>query len=48
MKTQLTTKMGFDLTVPPPDPAEKGATKEFHKPPLPLKLRVEDYLPQCK
>ena len=39
LETRMTTKMGFDLTVPPGrDP------KDFKKPELPMKLRLEDYL----
>ena len=48
MATQMTTKMGFDLTIPPEEPSKKGAKKEFHKPPLPMELNVEDYLKSCK
>ncbi|MBM4248070.1 MAG: UbiD family decarboxylase [Euryarchaeota archaeon] len=48
MRTQMTTKMGFDLTIPPDEPSEKGARKEFRKPPLPIKLNVDDYLRSCK
>jgi 2,5-furandicarboxylate decarboxylase 1 len=47
MATQMTTKMGFDLTIPPEDPLKKGPKKEFRKPPLPMELNVEDYLPSC-
>jgi UbiD family decarboxylase len=39
LETRETTKIGFDLTIPwGRDP------KDFKKPPLPLKLNVEDYL----
>ena len=39
LETRETTKIGFDLTIPwGSDP------KDFKKPPLPLKLNVEDYL----
>ena len=48
METQMTTKMGFDLTIPPEDPSKKGPKKEFRKPPLPMELNVDDYLPACK
>ena len=48
MATRMTTKMGFDLTIPPDVPSEKGAKKEFRKPPLPMELNVEDYLRSCK
>jgi len=48
METQMTTKMGFDLTIPPEEPAKKGLKKEFRKPPLPMELNVDDYLPSCK
>lgn len=47
METQLTTKMGFDLTIPHEEPSKKGAKKEFKKPPLPMELKIEDYLPGC-
>jgi UbiD family decarboxylase len=47
METQMTTKMGFDLTIPHEEPSKKGAKKEYHKPPLPMELRIEDYLPSC-
>lgn len=40
METQMTCKVGFDLTVP------EGGKKEFRRPPLPMKLNVEDYLKQ--
>jgi 2,5-furandicarboxylate decarboxylase 1 len=48
MATQMTTKMGFDLTVPAEEPSKKGARKEFHKLPLPMALNLEDYVPSCK
>jgi len=38
MDTQMTCKVGFDLTVP------EGGKKEFKRPTLPMKLNVEDYL----
>ncbi len=47
METQMTTKIGFDLTIPHEEPSKKGAKKEYRKPPLPMELRVEDYLPSC-
>jgi UbiD family decarboxylase len=47
METQMTTKMGFDLTIPPEEELKKGLRKEFRKPPLPMELNVEDYLPSC-
>jgi 2,5-furandicarboxylate decarboxylase 1 len=40
MDTQMTCKVGFDLTVP------EGGKKEFKRPTLPMKLKVEDYLKQ--
>jgi len=48
METQMTTKMGFDLTIPHEEPSKKGAKKEYRKPPLPMELNVEDYLRSCK
>jgi UbiD family decarboxylase len=48
METQMTTKMGFDLTMPPDEPMKKGLKKEFRKPPLPMELNVDDYLTACK
>jgi UbiD family decarboxylase len=48
METQMTTKMGFDLTIPFEETAKKGAKKEYRKPALPMELRVEDYLTECK
>lgn len=48
METQMTTKMGFDLTIPQDEKSKKGAKKEYHKPPLPMELRIEDYLPSCE
>jgi UbiD family decarboxylase len=48
METQMTTKMGFDLTIPFEEPSKKGAKKEYRKPPLPMELNVEDYLRSCK
>ena len=47
METQMTTKMGFDLTIPPEDPLKRGLKKEFKKPPLPMELNFDDYLPVC-
>lgn len=44
METQMTTKIGFDMTIPSEDPSKKGPRKEFRRPPLPMKLRLEDYL----
>ncbi|MDI6643377.1 MAG: hypothetical protein QMD95_04960, partial [Candidatus Hodarchaeaceae archaeon] len=39
LETRMTTKMGFDLTIPAGrDP------KDFKKPELPMKLKPEDYL----
>jgi len=38
METQMTCKVGFDLTVP------EGGKKEFRRPTLPMNLNVEDYL----
>jgi len=50
MATRLTTKIGFDLTIPPEEKPKEGETKkpkkEFQKPPLPLQLKVGDYLPK--
>jgi len=37
LETKMTTKIGFDLTIPSDD------IKSFKKPELPLKLKVEDY-----
>jgi len=39
MDTQMTCKAGFDLTIP------EGGKKEFRRPPLPMKLNLDDYLP---
>jgi UbiD family decarboxylase len=39
MKTRMTTKMGFDLTIPWGD-TQKG----FSKPEIPMKLNFDDYL----
>ena len=47
METQMTTKMGFDLTTPPEEPLKKGPRKEFKKPPLPMELNIDDYLSPC-
>jgi 2,5-furandicarboxylate decarboxylase 1 len=38
MDTQMTCKVGFDLTIP------EGGKKEFRRPTLPLKLNLDDYL----
>jgi len=38
MDTQMTCKVGFDLTIP------EGGKKEFRRPDLPMKLNVDDYL----
>lgn len=38
MKTALTTKIGFDLTI------KKNSGKDFKKPELPMKIKIEDYL----
>jgi UbiD family decarboxylase len=40
MDTQMTCKVGFDLTIP------KGSKKEFKRPTVPMKLNLEDYLTQ--
>jgi len=40
MDTQMTCKVGFDLTIP------EGGKKEFRRPALPMKLNLDDYLPQ--
>jgi hypothetical protein len=40
MDTQMTCKVGFDLTIP------EGGKKEFKRPALPMKLNLDDYLPQ--
>lgn len=42
MDTQMTCKVGFDLTTP------EGGKKEFRRPDLPMKLNVDDYLPRDK
>jgi len=39
LKTRMTTKMGFDLTIP-----SGRDSKDFKKPQLPLKLNLKDYL----
>lgn len=39
MKTRMTTKLGFDLTIPP----DLGG-KDFRRPDLPMKLDPDDYL----
>jgi 2,5-furandicarboxylate decarboxylase 1 len=38
MDTQMTCKVGFDLTIP------EGGKKEFRRPDLPMKLNVDNYL----
>ena len=38
MDTQMTCKVGFDLTIP------EGGKKEFRRPDLPMKLSLNDYL----
>jgi 2,5-furandicarboxylate decarboxylase 1 len=38
METQMTCKVGFDLTIP------EGSKKEFRRPTVPLKLNLEDYV----
>jgi len=40
MDTQMTCKAGFDLTIP------EGGKKEFKRPTLPIKLNLDDYVPQ--
>jgi UbiD family decarboxylase len=40
MDTQMTCKVGFDLTIP------EGGKKEFRRPSLALKLNLNEYLPQ--
>ena len=40
MDTQMTCKVGFDLTIP------EGGKKEFRRPTLPMKLDLKDYLTQ--
>jgi 2,5-furandicarboxylate decarboxylase 1 len=40
MDTQMTCKVGFDLTIP------EGSKKEFKRPTVPMKLNVGDYLTQ--
>lgn len=39
MDTQMTCKVGFDLTIP------EGGKKEFRRPFLPMKLNLDDYVP---
>jgi len=39
MDTQMTSKVGFDLTIP------EGGKKEFRRPTLPMKLNLDDYVP---
>ena len=38
METQMTCKVGFDLTIP------EGSKKEFKRPTVPMKLNLNDYL----
>jgi UbiD family decarboxylase len=38
MDTQMTCKVGFDLTIP------EGSKKEFKRPTVPMKLNVDDYV----
>ncbi len=38
MDTQMTCKVGFDLTIP------EGGKKEFRRPALPMKLNLDDYI----
>ena len=38
MDTQMTCKVGFDLTIP------EGGKKEFRRPTLPMKLNLDDYV----
>jgi len=40
MDTQMTCKAGFDLTIP------ESGKKEFKRPTLPMKLNLDDYVPQ--
>ena len=40
MDTQMTCKVGFDLTIP------EGGKKEFRRPTLPMKLNLDDYAPK--
>ena len=40
METQMTCKVGFDLTIP------EGGKKEFRRPTLPMKLNLDDYVPR--
>jgi 2,5-furandicarboxylate decarboxylase 1 len=40
MDTQMTCKVGFDMTIP------EGGKKEFKRPTLPMKLNLDDYLTQ--
>jgi 2,5-furandicarboxylate decarboxylase 1 len=40
MDTQMTCKVGFDLTIP------EGGKKEFKRPTLPMKLNLDDYVPR--
>jgi 2,5-furandicarboxylate decarboxylase 1 len=39
MDTQMTCKVGFDLTIP------EGGKKEYRRPTLPMKLNLDDYVP---
>ncbi|MEW5937730.1 MAG: UbiD family decarboxylase [Candidatus Thermoplasmatota archaeon] len=38
MATRMTTKIGFDMTIP------AGSPKDFKRPALPMKIRTEDYV----
>lgn len=38
METQMTCKVGFDLTIP------EGSKKEFRRPTVPMKLNLDDYI----
>jgi len=40
MDTQMTCKVGFDLTIP------EAGKKEFRRPDLPMKLNLDDYVPR--
>jgi 3-polyprenyl-4-hydroxybenzoate decarboxylase len=42
MDTQMTCKVGFDMTIP------EGGKKEFRRPALPMELDLNDYLAQQK
>jgi len=39
MDTQMTCKVGFDMTIP------EGSKKEFKRPQPPMKINLENYLP---